>query len=314
MAMYAVRYQGLNKRETYDEILGYLEAGGGAGIDIAYPNRTASFIRNSQQYQNLLTYDFVDLKEQQDNVLKQQKRDIIVKEQSSGSNASMKSIIASGSPSESLATQQLNSDFSSLGDADDIQYEHYASMDDYLRAKDEEEDEKKQRMAERGKAGMVSHIDAVTKLSESFAAAKATGTEPFQGTTGNKLQDKFIKDGQDLDLLRVVEGKNPPKYISELSKDKEAVEMQRQRLGLSPDPQTQAAASSSSGAAQFKISTPRSKSRARSTTGTKGETDNPETNVAKGRGRPVNPDSARQKALAKSAAKNNSNISYYLNK
>ena len=34
MTRYAVRYQGLNKRETYNEILGYLKAGGGAGIDI----------------------------------------------------------------------------------------------------------------------------------------------------------------------------------------------------------------------------------------------------------------------------------------
>ena len=267
MAKTMIRYEGLQRRETYEEILGYLERGGGAGLDIPFPNRQASFIRASPQYQNLLTYDFIDLQNQQENLLKQQKRDIIVKEQSSGSNASMKSIIASESPSESLATEKLNSDFSSLGDADDIQYEHYETMDDYLRAMDEEEDEKKQRMAERGKAGMVSHIDAVTKLSESFAAAKATGTEPFQGTTGNKLQDKFIKDGQDLDLLRVVEGNNPPKYISELSKDKEAVEMQRQRLGLSPDPQTQAAASSSSGAAPVRE---RSKSRDRPKKGTTG--------------------------------------------
>lgn len=60
MARYAVRYQDLNKRDTYDEIVGYLERGGGAGIDIAFPDRTASFIRASNQYQNLLTYNFVD--------------------------------------------------------------------------------------------------------------------------------------------------------------------------------------------------------------------------------------------------------------
>ena len=303
MAKTMIRYDGLHRRETYDEVLGYLERGGGPGVDIAFPNRQASFIRASPQYQNLLTYDFIDLQNQQENLLKQQKRDIIVKEQSSNSS-SMKSVLASSSPAESLATQQLNSDFSSLGDADDIQHMHYATMDDYLQDMDEAEDARKQRMGARGKAGMVARVDAVTKLSESFAAAKATGTEPFQGTTGNKLQDKFIRDGQDLNLLRVVEGNNPPPYISEISKNKEAVERQRQRLGLSDDPQTQAAASSSSGAVKHDISSRgRSKSRARSTTGTRGETDNPETNVAKGRGRPVNPDSARQKALAKAAAK-----------
>ena len=61
-------------------------------------------------------------------------------------------------------------------------------------------------------------------------------------------------------------------------------------------------ASSSSGPQMFNISSPRagrSKSRARSATGTRGETNDPETNVAKPRGRPVNPDSARQKKLAK---------------
>ena len=46
MAKTMVRYDGLQRRETYDEILGYLERGGGAGINIAFPNRQSSFIRN----------------------------------------------------------------------------------------------------------------------------------------------------------------------------------------------------------------------------------------------------------------------------
>ena len=305
MAKTMIRYDGLHRRETYDEILGYLERGGGPGIDIAFPNRQASFIRNSPQYQNMLTLDFVDLQQQQENLLKQQRRDIIVKEQSSNTS-SMKSALASETPSESAATQQLNSDFSSLGDADDIQYQHYASIDDYLKDMDDEEEEKKQRMAARGKAGMVDRIDAVTKLSEAFQASKATGFEPFVGTTGDKLKDKHIRDGQDLDLLRVVEGKNPPPYISELSKNKEAVESFRASHGLF-DPQSQAAASSSYSVgtpANFNIATPRAKSlgaktRSRSTKGTKDETNDPETSVAKARGRPVDPNSARQKAMAK---------------
>ena len=302
MAKTMIRYDGLQRRETYDEILGYLERGGGPGINIAFPNRQASFIRNSPQYQNMLTLDFVDLQQQQENMLKQQKRDIIVKEQSSNSS-SMKSVLASETPSESAATQQLNSDFSSLGDADDIQYQHYASIDDYLRDVDDEEEEKNQRMAERGKAGMVDRIDAVTKLSEAFQASQATGYKPFVGTTGNKSKDEWIRGGQDLDLLRVVEGKNPPPYISELSKNKEAVESFRASHGLF-DPQSQAAASSSSGPANFNIATPRAKSlgaktRSRSTKGTKDETNDPETSVAKARGRPVDPNSARQKAMAK---------------
>ena len=297
--MAKVMYQGLNRRETYEEILGYLERGGGAGVDIPLPNRQASFIRASPQYQNLLTLDFVDLQNQQENLLKQQKREIIVKEQSSGSNASMKSAEASSSPAESVASQQLNSDFSSLGDADDIQYEHYATMDDYLRDMDEEEDKKKQRMAVRGKAGMATYVDSVTRLSNSLAAAKATGTEPFQGTTGNKLQDEFIRYGQDENLLRVVEGNNPPPYISEISKNTVAVDKFKASHGLSPDPQTQASASSSSGPARLRG---RSKSRDLSTKGARDETEEPNPEP-RNSGRPINPNSARQRALAKATAK-----------
>ena len=157
---------------------------------------------------------------------------------------------------------------------------------------------------------MVSYVDNVTKLSDSIRAAQATGFESFVGTTGDKLKDKHIRDGQDLDLLRVVEGNDPPPYISELSKNKEAVESFRASHGLF-DPHSQQASSSSSGPANFNIATPRAKSlgaktRSRSTKGTKGETNDPENYVSnpKGAGRPVNPNSARQKALAKAAAAN----------
>ena len=275
--MAKVMYQGLNRRETYEEILGYLERGGGAGVDISLPDRQASFIRASPQYQNLLTYDFIDLQNQQENMLKQQKREIMVKEQSSGSNASMKSIIASSSPAESVASEQVQSDFNSISTASERQVDIWAEHDDMLDDMKADYEEKTQRMAVRGKAGMVAHVDAVTKLADTFKAAKATGTEPFVGTTGNKLQDKFIKDGQDLDTLRVVEGNNPPPYISEISKDKEAVERFKVSHGL-----IESQASSSSGPVQIN------------------KEPGPE---PRGKGRPINLNSARQKALAKAAAK-----------
>ena len=87
-------------------------------------------------------------------------------------------------------------------------------------------------------------------------------------------------------MLRVLPPglENYPSHISELSNDKAAIERHRQHLGLP--------AASSSGPG-------------RSTKGTTGETDNPETHVAKKgpAGRPVNPNSARQKKIAKAAAK-----------
>ena len=303
MTRYQVHYQGLERRKTYDEILGYLERGGGPGVEssLAFPNRTASFIRNSPQYQNLLTMDFIDLQKQQENMLKQQKRDIIVKDPASGSDT--KSVLASESPVESEASQHVQSDLSAVSAqsefVDDIEDEMNEAIAQVVITKEI----KQREMAVRGKAGMVDHVDAVTKLSDSFAAAKATGTEDYSGALGNKKDEKFIAEGQRLNLLRALppNTKAPPPYISELPKDKVVVEMRRQHLGLTAfDPQTQAAmgtgsASSSSNpvgsAVQYNISSPRtdrskSRDRSHSTKGTRGETRNPETNVAKSRGRP----------------------------
>ena len=74
-------------------------------------------------------------------------------------------------------------------------------------------------------------------LHDSLNAAKATGTEDYTGATGSKFLEKHVAEGQRLDQLRVYPAsmKNPPPYITELSKNKAAVEKQRQRLGLSND-------------------------------------------------------------------------------
>ncbi len=110
----------------------------------------------------------------------------------------------------------------------------------------------------RGKDGMVDHVDAVTKLAGSFAAAKATGTEDYSGALGSKQQEKHIAEGQQLGVIRVYPpglDKYPPR-IDELSKNPAAIEQQRQRLGLS---QVAVSGASSSAAVQFDIGTPRPK-------------------------------------------------------
>ena len=215
-----------------------------------------------------------------------------MKEQSSGSD--MKSAVASQSPSESVASQHIQSDLSEvsyrsiIGDElmDTIEY-----LDELQHQRDEE---KKQRMAAKGKADMDAYVGNTKVLADKILAAKTRGTEDYSGATGDKPLEKRIAEGQRLNVLRVLPPglENYPSHISELSDDKAAMERHRQLLGLP--------AASSSGPVQYAISLRgRSKSRARSTTGTKGETNDPETNVAKRRGRPVNLDSARQKAMAK---------------
>ena len=52
---------------TYDQVLNSYLSG---GPDIKKPNRVASFIRASPQYQDLLKTDFIDLQKQQNDMLK----------------------------------------------------------------------------------------------------------------------------------------------------------------------------------------------------------------------------------------------------
>ena len=79
--------RGLSLRPTYDEVLiSYLSG----GPDIEKPDRTASFIRESPQYQDLLKTDFIDLQKQQNDMLQSQKKDMLVKEQISGAKNGVK--------------------------------------------------------------------------------------------------------------------------------------------------------------------------------------------------------------------------------
>ena len=142
MAKYQVHYQGLEKRKTYDEVLGYLERGGGAGVErsLAFPNRTASFIRNSPQYQNLLTMDFIDLQKQQENLLKEQKRNIILREQAT--NTDMRTELSRDKETSSESLQQSESDLSSVTGHYNIGEDYEEEMDVQFDEKAEEEKKK----------------------------------------------------------------------------------------------------------------------------------------------------------------------------
>jgi hypothetical protein len=291
--------RGLSLSPTYDQVLNSYLSG---GPDIKKPNRVASFIRASPQYQDLLKNDFIDLQKQQNDMLKKDRTHLLMKEQSSQSGSDMKSAIASQSPAVSEASQKVQSDLSAVsvqsGGSDDFM-QLLGEWRDEMAAEDEA---KKQRMAVKGKADMDAYVGNTRKLADKFLAAKTRGTEDYSGTTGDKQLEKNIAEGQQLDMLRVLPPglKVYPRAIDELSDDKAAIERHRQHLGLP--------ASSSSGPQMFNISSPRPdrfyKAKSRDLPAT-GETDNPETHVAKKgpAGRPVNPNSARQKKLAKAAAK-----------
>ena len=282
MATLSQMKKGLTLRPTYDQILlSYLSG----GPDIKKPDRTARFIRESPQYQDLLKTDFIDLQKQQNNILKAQKKDVLLKEMVASSDSDMKSVKSSvNGNGESAAYKSLELDLSAISASsardDDTLEEMNDMIDDY--------DEQKQYKKERGQQLLQEHLDDVHKdaeraigRKEAFLAAKVTGYEPVP-PTGDKEKDKHIAEGQRLRQLRVLPaGPGNPSYISELTQNPVALERQRDYLGISQ------AASSSSGPAEFNISTPRTKPKAKTKSkGTKAETNEPETSIQKQIGRP----------------------------
>ena len=77
--MFALSYDGLRKRETYDEVVDYIQ---NRQEQIKYPNRLAKQIRDSPQLSNLLDGDggnHMDLLNQQNRVVVEQAKEAAVK-------------------------------------------------------------------------------------------------------------------------------------------------------------------------------------------------------------------------------------------
>jgi hypothetical protein len=79
-AVYKVNYQGLRKRESYDEIVDYLE---NKQEKVSYPNRFAKQIRNSPQLSNLLDGEgmgAVEMEEQQQKAMEHEQAEQAVRQ------------------------------------------------------------------------------------------------------------------------------------------------------------------------------------------------------------------------------------------
>ena len=74
--MNRVNYTGLKKRDTYDEIVALVEAGGGV---IKYPKRVASQILNSPYMKQIDNATLMDLQHQQERLNKQGLKDMLTK-------------------------------------------------------------------------------------------------------------------------------------------------------------------------------------------------------------------------------------------
>ena len=80
MGQYAVNRQGLRKRNTYEDMIGYLQEG---QPTIRYPDRTAKFIRNSIYMTQLDGPDYREMLAQQEKQKNLQLRDILLRQQAS---------------------------------------------------------------------------------------------------------------------------------------------------------------------------------------------------------------------------------------
>ena len=243
MASLSQMKKGLSLRPTYDQILlSYLSG----GPDIKKPDRTARFIRESPQYQDLLKTDFIDLQKQQNNILIAQKRDVLLKEMVASGNSDMKSVKSSVNGNGDSSVYQSASDESVYQSAVDSNFEslnsHDLMIDDIFSEVEGTLEEQEQQQIDKRLKGQLlirEHLDEVNQDAEralartdKYLAAMTRGDIPVP-KLGYKKMDKHIAEGQQVDTLRVLpaSSSNPP-YISELSKNPANVERQRLRMGL----------------------------------------------------------------------------------
>jgi len=99
-AVYKVNYQGLRKRESYDEIVDYLE---NKQEKISYPNRFAKQIRNSPQLSNLLDGEgmgAVEMEKQQQKAMEHEQAEHAVREAASQTGGTAQVLRSSPSQTE----------------------------------------------------------------------------------------------------------------------------------------------------------------------------------------------------------------------
>ena len=73
--MFGLNYTGLQKRESYDEIVQLVESGGGK---IKYPNRQATMIQNSPYMKQINSDSLMEIEHQQSELQQQQMKNLIL--------------------------------------------------------------------------------------------------------------------------------------------------------------------------------------------------------------------------------------------
>ena len=75
--MYGINYNGLRRRESYDDIVKYIETD---PDKIRYPNRKASFLEQSHYMKFLGGEDYIAMEEQQLRASKEKIKEVMIRE------------------------------------------------------------------------------------------------------------------------------------------------------------------------------------------------------------------------------------------
>jgi hypothetical protein len=82
--MHAINYNGLRKRESYDDLVRYIERDPNK---IRYPNRSATFLEQSHYMKHLGGEDYMAMEEQQLRVSKEKVKEDVIRERAGGGEA-----------------------------------------------------------------------------------------------------------------------------------------------------------------------------------------------------------------------------------
>ena len=105
--MFALNYDGLKKRDTYDEIIDYLQ---NKQEKIKYPNRLAKQVRNTPQLSNLLDGNnegYEDMEEQQKRNTKEIEKETIIRNIAGSSNTTAQVLRADANVGTDINTSQI---------------------------------------------------------------------------------------------------------------------------------------------------------------------------------------------------------------
>jgi hypothetical protein len=167
--MYGINYNGLKRRELYDDIVRYIETDPNK---IKYPNRQASFIEQSHYMKMLGGEDYMAMEEQQNKVIKGQVKNSIIKKLATKGDATHSLLRAS---TEEAVGENEGAAAAAASDALEAAREEYAqAVDEAVRKSREKKHEKRARNVQL----VAESLGEATQAKPAAAFAEAVNDNP----------------------------------------------------------------------------------------------------------------------------------------